>query len=109
MAEQSQRIDKFLWFARLAKTRGLAQDLAEAGHLRVDGRAVDRAHAPVRAGNVLSFALHGQVRIIRIETLPPRRGPAPEARACYTDLSLAAPVENGSQAAPDIDAPRPRT
>ncbi|WP_156681408.1 RNA-binding S4 domain-containing protein [Sphingomonas profundi] len=106
------RLDKFLWFARLAKTRSFAQETAEAGHLRIDGRVVDRAHAAVRAGNVLSFPLHGRVRIIRVEALPPRRGPAAEARACYTDLSpphAAESRENGSQPAADIDEPSPST
>lgn len=87
MAEASLRFDKFLWFARLAKRRGFAQEIAEAGHVRIDGRVIDRAHAPVRVGNVLSFPLHGRVRIIRIEALPARRGPAGEAQGCYTDLS----------------------
>ena len=81
------RLDKFLWFARLARTRSLAQQVASSGHLRIDGRAVDRAHATVKVGDVLSFPLHGRVRVIRIEALPARRGPAPEAQACYTDLS----------------------
>jgi ribosome-associated heat shock protein Hsp15 len=82
----SLRLDKFLWFARIVKTRGLAQQLAEAGRLRIGGRVVDRAHAPVRAGDVLSFALRGTVRVLRIEALPARRGPPAEARALYTDL-----------------------
>ena len=82
----SLRVDKFLWFARIAKTRGFAQELVEEGHLRIDRRVVERAHAPVRIGNVLSFPLHGRVRVIRIEALPVRRGPAPEAQACYQDL-----------------------
>lgn len=85
------RLDKFLWFSRLAKTRSLAQQVAEAGHLRIDGRVVDRAHTAVRVGNVLSFALHDRVRVIRIEALPARRGPAEEARTLYTDLSPAPP------------------
>ena len=91
------RLDKFLWFARLARTRGLAQEVAAGGHLRIDGRPVDRAHATVRVGNVLSFPLHDRVRVIRIEALPLRRGPAPEARACYTDLSPQ-PVDDGPTA-----------
>ena len=91
------RLDKFLWFARLTKTRPLAQDVAEAGHMRIDGRVIDRAHTHVRIGNVLSFPLNGQVRVIRIEALPERRGPAAEARACYTDLSPP-PVDEGPAA-----------
>ena len=82
----SLRLDKFLWFARIVKTRALAQQLAEEGRIRIDGRVADRAHAPVRVGDVLSFALRGVVRVIRIEALPPRRGPAAEARLTYTDL-----------------------
>lgn len=87
MADGTMRLDKFLWFARLAKTRNFAQDVAAARHLRIDGRVIDKAAAPVRVGNVLTFPLYDRVRVIRIEALPPRRGPAPEARACYTDLA----------------------
>jgi ribosome-associated heat shock protein Hsp15 len=81
------RLDKFLWFARIAKTRGLAQEMAEKGRLRIDGRIVDRAHAPVRVGAVLSFAQRGTVRILRVEALPARRGPPAEARTYYCELT----------------------
>jgi ribosome-associated heat shock protein Hsp15 len=83
---ESLRLDKFLWFARIVKTRGLAQGLAEEGRLRLGGRVVDRAHAPVRVGDVLSFAVHGKVRVIKVEALPRRRGPPAEARALYTEV-----------------------
>jgi ribosome-associated heat shock protein Hsp15 len=89
IAADSLRLDKFLWFTRLAKNRTFAQEVAEAGHVRISGRVVDRAHAPVRVGDVLSFPLHGRVRIIRVEALPARRGPAADAQICYTDLSAA--------------------
>ena len=89
MPEGALRLDKFLWFARLARTRGFAQEVAAAGHLRIDGRVVDRAHAAVRIGNVLSFPLHGRVRVIRVDALPPRRVSAANARIAYTDLSPA--------------------
>ena len=80
------RLDKFLWFARIVKTRALAQAMAEQGRLRLNGRVVDKAHAPVRTGDVLSFARHGDVRVLRIETLPIRRGPAPEACSLYIEV-----------------------
>ena len=86
-APESLRLDKFLWFARIAKTRALAQAMAEDGRIRVSGRLVDRAHAPVRVGDVLSFALRGAVRVLRIEALPARRGPPAEARALYSELT----------------------
>ncbi len=80
------RLDKFLWFARVVKTRSLAQTLAEEGHLRLNGRPIERAHAPVRVGDVLSFAVHGRVRVLAVEALPARRGPAAEARALYREI-----------------------
>ena len=84
----SMRLDKFLWFARIVKTRSFAQAMAEQGHLRIDGRAIDRAAAPVRVGNILTFATyHGEVRTLRVEALPVRRGPPNEAQGCYQDLA----------------------
>ena len=93
----TMRLDLFLWFARIVKTRSFAQGLATAGHMRLDGRVIDRAAAPVRIGTVLTFATHrGDVRAIRVVALPARRGPPAEARGCYEDLVLA----NVSQQAP---------
>ncbi len=86
MAE-SLRLDKFLWFARIAKSRALAQALAEQGRIRIGGRLIDRAHSPVRVGDVLSFAQRGAVRVLKVDALPTRRGPPAEARALYSDLS----------------------
>ena len=84
---ESIRLDKYLWFARIVKTRSLAQQLAEQGRLRLRGRVAGSAHAPVRVGDVLSFAVHGRVRVLKVEALPTRRGPAAEARLCYSELA----------------------
>ena len=86
------RLDKFLWFARIVKTRALAQTMAEEGRLRVNGRVVEKAHAIVRVGDVLGFARKGEVRVLRIEALPSRRGPPAEARALYSEPGPDAPA-----------------
>lgn len=93
MADAAMRLDRFLWFVRLVKTRSLAQALAETGHVRIDGRPIAKAHVAVRPGNVLTFALNGTVRMLRIEALPARRGPGEEARCCYRDLANASQDE----------------
>lgn len=83
----SMRLDRFLWFARLCRTRGAAQDLAASGRLRLDGRVVERAAAAVRVGTVIAFATPGgRVHALRVAALPARRGPPAEGRACYLDL-----------------------
>ena len=81
------RLDKFLWFARIAKTRALAQALIEESHIRRNGQPVERASATVRIGDVLTFAQRGAVRVLRIEALPVRRGPPAEARTLYCELT----------------------
>jgi ribosome-associated heat shock protein Hsp15 len=87
------RLDKYLWFARLAPSRSHAQDLCESRRLRIDGRVVDRASALVRAGAVLSWPRGDEVIVVRVEGLPDRRGPYAEARDFYTDLTPArAPI-----------------
>ena len=91
------RIDKLLWFLRLAKTRPLAQALAQGGHMRLNGRRIDRAHHKVATGDVLTVPVGNTVRVIEILALPERRGPASEAQACYrvldgrAELPVAAP------------------
>lgn len=80
------RIDKLLWFLRLAKTRGVAQEMAETGHIRLNGRRIDRAHQKVARGDILTIPLGTRTRVVEILMLPERRGPAPEAQTCYRAL-----------------------
>ncbi|WP_395612372.1 RNA-binding S4 domain-containing protein [Allosphingosinicella sp.] len=86
-APASTRLDKFLWFARIVKTRDQAQQMAEGGRLRLNGRVVDKAHAVVRVGDVLGFARLGEVHVLKVEALPTRRGPPAEARSLYSELT----------------------
>jgi ribosome-associated heat shock protein Hsp15 len=80
------RIDKLLWYLRLAKTRPFAQAMAEDGHMRLNGRRIDRAHQKVAVGDVLTVPAGLGVKVMEILALPLRRGPAPEAQACYRVL-----------------------
>ena len=86
MAEPSIRLDQFLCFARFAKTRSLAQEIVHRGHVRIDGRPAQKCGAAVKVGSILGLPLGDDVRIVRVAAIPARRGPAPEARACYTEL-----------------------
>ena len=81
------RLDKWLWQARFFKTRGLAAKLVSAGRVRVDGTPVSKPARAVGAGDVLTFPQARAVRVVRIVELGARRGPAPEARALYEDLT----------------------
>ena len=83
------RIDRFLFFIRLVKSRTLAQTVIEEGHARVDGKRVEKPSEQVDVGSVIAIPLHGKVRVLRVLALPERRGPASEARLCYEELDPA--------------------
>jgi len=93
------RLDKLLWYLRLAKTRPVAQAMAEEGHIRLNGRRTDRAHQKIAAGDVLTIPVGTGAQVIEVLALPRRRGPAPEAQACYRVLD-AAPVDPIAAAEP---------
>jgi ribosome-associated heat shock protein Hsp15 len=81
------RIDKWLWFARLAKTRTLAQKLAASGRVRVNRERNEAVSRSVKIGDTLTIGGPTGVRVFRIVALGVRRGPPAEARGLYDDLS----------------------
>jgi ribosome-associated heat shock protein Hsp15 len=87
MAGERQRIDKWLWFARFARSRTLAQKLAASGHVRINRRKIDNAAAPVAVGDVLTVGVGNTVRVVRIVAFAERRCSTPEARLLYEDLA----------------------
>jgi ribosome-associated heat shock protein Hsp15 len=105
------RLDKWLWFARFARTRTSAAKLVTEARFRVNGQATDKAHYAIRPGDVLTFPLGPHIRIIKVLALAARRGGAPEARLLYEDLdppqSKPRPPEDPAVATRDEGAGRP--
>jgi ribosome-associated heat shock protein Hsp15 len=87
MPMAGQRLDKWLWFARIVKSRTLAARLVASGKVRVNRSRVTKAAYLIRLGDVITATLNGAVCVLRIEGLGARRGPAPEARSLYDDLT----------------------
>ena len=93
-----QRIDKWLWHARVVRTRGLAQKLAEAGHVRRNRERVEQSSDAVRAGDVLTITLPHRVLVLKVVAFAERRGPAEAARRLYEDLSPPPPPRDANPA-----------
>jgi ribosome-associated heat shock protein Hsp15 len=87
-----QRIDKWLWHARVVRTRTAAATLAANGMVRVNGARVDAASRPVRVGDVVTVALDRTIRVLRVNGFSERRGAASAAFLLYDDLSPASPA-----------------
>lgn len=87
MAEGRQRIDKWLFFARVIKSRSLAAKFVLGGNVRINGRKSDQASDAVRTGDVLTIARGDRILVYRVLAEGTRRGPAEEARTLYEDMS----------------------
>jgi len=86
-ASSGLRIDKWLWYARFFKTRSAATKMVSSGKLRLDGQVMAKPHRQVLAGQILTFQQASQIRVVKVEQLGSRRGPASEAALLYTDLA----------------------
>ena len=78
------RVDKWLWHVRLFKTRSLAAEAVSGGKVKVDGERVKPAHA-LRIGQLVTVTLSERAIEVQVMDLPPRRGSAPQAQACYAE------------------------
>ena len=83
---ERQRLDKWLWHARVVKARTSAAALVEAGHVRVNGVRETAPGHGVKTGDVLTVGLDRCVRLLRITGFAERRGDASAARTLYVDL-----------------------
>lgn len=86
---RGQRLDKWLWFTRVVKTRTFAARLISSGKARINRVRVSRPSQTVRPGDVITLMIHGRVRVLKVLDCGVRRGPATEADALYDDLSPA--------------------
>ena len=83
---ERQRLDKWLWHARVVKARTSAAALVEAGHVRINGVREKAPGHSVKTGDVLTIGLDRSVRILKVTGFALRRGDAASARALYEDL-----------------------
>ena len=104
MNRDTLRLDKWFWYARFIKSRSLATKLCNSGKVRVNGNLIKKAHQSVTPGDVLTFSVGPNIRVIKIIKLGNRRGPAKEAQALYEDLQ---PIDQIAKKIDSTLAPEP--
>lgn len=104
---EAQRLDKWIWYARLTKSRTLAGELVTAGRVRINKQKVIKPSAPLKVGDVITITVRGNVKILKVEAPGTRRGPASEAQALYEDLSPPPPPKALMPREASSDAPEP--
>ena len=104
MNRDTLRLDKWFWYARFIKSRSLATKLCNSGKVRVNGNLIKKAHQSVTPGDVLTFPVGPNIRVIKIIKLGNRRGPAKEAQALYEDLQ---PIDQIAKKIDSTLAPEP--
>jgi ribosome-associated heat shock protein Hsp15 len=92
----TQRIDKWLWFARFARTRMLAQKLVRTGQIRVNRLKSDSVSKLVRVGDALTISDPRGIRVVKVAAIATRRGPASEARDLYEEVAFSKLAPPGS-------------
>lgn len=106
----SQRLDQWLFFARIIKSRTLAATLIASGKFRVNKDKVDKPSLTVKLGDIVTSAAHRDVRVFKVAAIATRRGPASEAQALYEDLTPEPPPPEArpvQSAARDAGSGRP--
>ncbi|MDX2290134.1 MAG: RNA-binding S4 domain-containing protein [Hyphomicrobiaceae bacterium] len=83
----TQRLDKWLWYARLAKSRTLAAGLVTDGRIRINRAKVAKPSSSVRVGDIITASVTRNVRVLKVQDLGTRRGPAAEAKNLYEELT----------------------
>jgi len=81
-----QRLDKWLWCARVMKQRADCAALVGQGGLRINRQPTEKSHARLRVGDVITLPLHGRVRVLEVRALAIRRGPPREAATLYREI-----------------------
>ena len=106
------RLDKALWFLRFAASRSYAQHWILQGHIRINGRRIEKPSAQIAVGDVMTLPVHARVVIAEIVTLPERRGSACEAQTCYRVLDERGPMpiagQNSGPDTPEIQGEVPQ-
>ena len=100
-----QRLDKWLWFARIVKSRTLAAQLVSDGKVRVNRAKVAKPAQTVRPDDVLTIVIRGNIQVLKVLAPGARRGPPAEARQLYEMLS---PPAGKAPSQPDASAERAR-
>ncbi|MBO0664117.1 RNA-binding S4 domain-containing protein [Jiella sp. MQZ9-1] len=103
----SQRVDKWLFFARIVKSRTLAQKLILAGGVRVNRDKIDNPARQIRVGDTLTVSYARSVRLLEVRQPGTRRGPASEAAMLYLDRSPAAAADLAGETADAASATPP--
>ena len=109
MAETGEtlRLDRWLFFSRLVKSRSLAAKMIENGQVRVNGTKTHQAKRAIGPGDVLTLALPRGVTIIKLKACGTRRGPASEAQTLYEDLTPPPPSKDEASIDVEQQAPSP--
>jgi ribosome-associated heat shock protein Hsp15 len=101
----SQRLDTWLWVARLSKTRSLANEAVTGGRVQVDGQRAKPSRA-VKAGDRIEITTGPVRRIVIVRGVQPRRGPAAEAQALYEETPESLAAREAVAAEMRLGAPR---
>ena len=94
LEKNTLRLDIYLYYIRIFKSRSLATKYILSNRLRISGQVTQKPHKMISIGDVLSMTIRGDVKILKILDIPNRRGPYSESLNFYEDIT---PTENNQK------------
>ena len=91
LGKETLRIDTYLYYIRLFKTRSLSTKFVLSNRLRISGQAIQKPHKMISIGDILTMIINDNLKILKVLGIPNRRGPYSEALNFYEDIT---PIEN---------------
>ena len=90
LEKKTIRLDIYLYYIRLFKSRSIATKFILTNRLRISGQVTQKPHKMISVGDVLTMTINDNIKILKVLDIPTRRGPYPESLNFYEDIT---PIE----------------
>ena len=90
LEKNTLRLDIYLYYIRIFKSRSIATKFVLTNRLRISGQVTQKPHKMISVGDVLTMTINDNIKILKVLDIPSRRGPYPESLNFYEDIT---PIE----------------
>ena len=87
LEKKTLRLDIYLYYIRIFKSRSIATKFVLTNRLRISGQVTQKPHKMISVGDVLTMTINDNIKILKVLDIPSRRGPYPESLNFYEDIT----------------------
>ena len=102
LEKKTLRLDVYLYYIRIFKSRSIATKFVSTNRLRISGQVTQKPHKMISIGDVLTMTIDDNIKILKVLNIPNRRGPYSEALNFYEDITPIESIHKKESLKPDI-------